>query len=231
MMPDNLERKLEVLDDHSQAGFVHSNFYVINAEGAIISEHWAEVSKHDYVSPGLDIFRRLITEGDSVCCPSVMARTECYRRLGGFRIELPYACDYEMWMRLSLYYDVACLGQPLVKHRKHSTNESNRFDYKPRGREQELLARLLVLSSHGHRVEDAGKLRRSVKMTAGRHAAREAIAAFAADNFQDSWGYWWLAVKAMTLRSVLYLLAELLLGPVGIRIARQVKRALVAKIR
>jgi hypothetical protein len=84
-------------------------------------------------------------------------------------------------------------------------------------------------------VEDAGKLRRSVKTTAGRQTAREAVAALNRDNFQDSWGYWWLAVKArpslMTSPSVLYLLAKLLLGPVGIRIARQVKRALVTKMR
>ena len=78
-------------------------------------------------------------------------------------------------------------------------------------------------------------MRRTVKMTAGRHAAQKAVAAFDADNFQDSWGYWWLAVKArpllITSPSILRLLAKLLLGPVGVRIARQVKRALVAKIR
>lgn len=195
MMPENLERKVEALDTHPRVGFVHSNIYIIDSKGETTGEHWTEDPGRDHVCSGLEFFDGLIRGPNLVCCPSVMARKECYERHGGFRAELPYACDFEMWLRLSLYYDVAYLGAPLVKWRWHKANESHQFWGTPRWLEQDALARMLVLESHPERIPSVEKLTAEVKHIMGRRALAYSTNPLYANSFTDRWTCWWLAVN------------------------------------
>src|SRR4030095_4409310 len=113
MMPQNLEKKVALLEANPRLGFVHSNVLMVDGHGQVLSEHWELDSRRDYVVAGREFFLKMIAPGKNyVCCPSVLARRECYGKLGNFRSELYFTCDWEMWMRLSLYYDVCCLGTP-----------------------------------------------------------------------------------------------------------------------
>jgi hypothetical protein len=231
MIPDNLEKKVEVLDSYTNVGFVHSNIYRIDAEGRIIGEHWKEDTRKDYLRRGGDFFLQMIGGATLVPCPSVVARKECYNRVGGFRPELPFTCDYEMWMRISLYFDVACLGKPLVKYRCHGANESHRFYSTTRWLEQELLARLLVLRMHGHRISGVKTIRKTVRKAAAIRALSCTQHDFCHGELRRAWAYWWLAMKTWplmlpTLRG-LGLLGRLLLGLRATDICRRIKYNLV----
>lgn len=54
--------------------------------------------------------------------PSIMARKECYQRLGTFQINERYksAGDYEMWLRIASSYQVYIINEQLIHYRIHS---------------------------------------------------------------------------------------------------------------
>jgi glycosyltransferase involved in cell wall biosynthesis len=188
MMPQNIEKKVALLEANPQVGFVHSNVLMIDDLGQVLSEHWESDSTRDYVCSGREFFIRMIEPGKNyVCCPSVLARRECYERLGNFRGELYFTCDWELWMRFSLYYDVSCLGTPLVHFRRHKGSESYRIEGAITEIEQELLAKCLVLAEHGHRIPDAGKLKKSVVAGISREELLRARRAFTEGSLSEGW--------------------------------------------
>lgn len=129
MLRENLARKVAVLDAHPGVGFVHSNLLLIDEAGRrVAGDIWAEESRRDYVESGRVAFGKFLREmprASSIFIGTVLARRACYRRLGGFRDELPHCNDSEMWMRMMLFFDVACIGEPLVKYRVHQTSTSS----------------------------------------------------------------------------------------------------------
>jgi len=131
MLPENLELKAKVLDENPQVGFVHSNLYWVDEGGNVLSE-WLEDAQRDYIEDGKKVFLRYMKrmpKGALIFIGSVLARKECYVELGGFREDLPHSNDNEMWLRLSLFYDVACVGKPLVTWRQHGTSTSSSWDF------------------------------------------------------------------------------------------------------
>jgi len=125
----NLEKKVEVLNDNPGIGMVFSDTLIINQKGEIKSEHWFNPVEPniDFFRPGKSFFEMMFTNLNLVCCPGVVARRECYEKIGGFDERLPFSCDMEMWMRISLFYDVAYLSRPLIQYRFHETNLTNQY--------------------------------------------------------------------------------------------------------
>ena len=196
MTPQNIEKKVALLEANPQVGFVHSNILMIDDDGQILSEHWESDSRQDCVCPGTDFFLKMIQPGKNyVCCPSVLARRECYDKLGYFRKELFFTCDWEMWMRLSLYYDVGCLGAPLIHFRRHTGSESYRIEGTIAEIEQELLAKHLVLADHGERVAHAAKLEKHMVAGLAREQLVQARRAFSEGRIEEAWSRLRFGVK------------------------------------
>lgn len=234
MLPDNLRRKLEVLDAYPNVGYVHSNIEWIDEFRNTIRSHYVKESARDYVVPGYFFFLWCLSrDGNAVMCPSAMMRAECYARLGGYRKELPLACDYEFFMRLPLYYDVACIGEPLLQVRSHPASETHNFVRRGGdGWKQDQLARKLILTEHSHRIPD----RRLVAEIAVQALVREAIdratralekPPTSSHDFFEAWRYFWRAVRlrpgVVTRSDASWVLERLVLGPIGLRMARRVK--------
>lgn len=222
MMPQNIENKVALLEANPQVGFVHSNVLMIDEQGQVLSEHWEVDSRHDYIAAGREFFLKMIQPGKNyVCCPSVLARRECYDGLGKFRSELYFTCDWEMWMRLSLYYDVGCLGTPLVQFRRHRDSESFRIEGTVSDIEQELLAKYLVLSDHGHRVPDADKLKKHIVVGVSGEELLRARRAFSEGRSAEGWNRLRFSIKlrpALLCRpEFVGTLVRLLLGPKACR--------------
>jgi glycosyltransferase involved in cell wall biosynthesis len=146
MLPDNLSVKYETIESHPNVAFVHSNVLRVYQDGKVFAEHWATTSASDYVQAGTQLLTELLAGQNQICCPSVLVRKDCLDRLGGFDERLFFACDWEMWMRLCADYDVACLGRPLIKFRRHGGTETNRVAGKWLELEQELLAKQIMLA-------------------------------------------------------------------------------------
>jgi len=69
-----------------------------------------------------------IAETQRIQCPAAIVKREVYERLGGFRSELRYALDWEMWVRIAARYDVWYEPAVLAHYRRHRSAESARLE-------------------------------------------------------------------------------------------------------
>jgi glycosyltransferase involved in cell wall biosynthesis len=237
MLPENLRRKVEVLDAYPTVGFVHSNIEWLEQSTQEIRGHWAADSTRDYVVPGYFFFLRNLRQ-NSFCCPAAMMRAECYTKLGGYREELPLSCDTEFFMRVSLYYDVACIGQPLIRYRWHSASETQNFVRSGEDFKQVELARKIVLQEHGNRIADpdlAGEIMRRAVACDALRAAYNLLSSppeTSADYLRARF-YCYQAVSRnpglLTTKEAWWVLHRLLIGSAGLRVARKIKHRLAGK--
>ena len=168
MLPDNLALKVRLLDKHPRVGLVHSNIMIIDDKGEIVAENiWYKNSRRDYIKRGREIFDECLGYlhfGASIFIGSVMARRKCYEKVGKFSPELPHCNDSEMWIRMSLFYDVACIGTPLVKYRVHQkTASSNWGDYSSVAYVKEhYLAAMSIFNAYYHLIPDSHRRKKKV---------------------------------------------------------------------
>ncbi|MDR7543860.1 MAG: glycosyltransferase [Armatimonadota bacterium] len=199
MLPQNLQRKVRLLDGDTSLGFVHSNILQIDDRGRVLAEHWALDSRRDYHARGIDVFRRyamaMVNVGSIVFIGAVLARRVCYERLGGYREGIPFTCDGEMLMRMLLYYDTACIGQPLVKYRIHAGMITTRFRG-PCDLEQHYLATRFVFDEHRERIPQCECLRRQVMMAFSERGIRESLKAVRRGRPREAIAYLALALRA-----------------------------------
>lgn len=124
MLPENLRAKVALLDARPSAGLVHSSYHLINDSGRIVRANTTWGHGPDRTVDCIEERRKLLTSVyNRINLPTVMFRRACYESLGGFTEgfsgELGLAFDYEFWMRVALYYEIAFLAKPLVKWRVH----------------------------------------------------------------------------------------------------------------
>jgi glycosyltransferase involved in cell wall biosynthesis len=158
MAPENLAEKVRVLEREPQVGFVYSRVDQIDKDGNSIAYQISNSPEQDCVESGMKLFETLILNDNHVRCPSVVARRTCYETVGDFDSRLPFTADWEMWMRIALFYDVAYLSRPLAKYRCHAGNETGNFLNTTRELEQYFMAKKLVLEKHPERVVDSESL-------------------------------------------------------------------------
>jgi glycosyltransferase involved in cell wall biosynthesis len=79
------------------------------------NEAWRGTSELERLTPGvLAGFIYKIGAGCRIQCASIVVRRSVYERLGGFRTDLSYAADWEMWVRIAarcpIWYEPATLA-------------------------------------------------------------------------------------------------------------------------
>lgn len=189
MMPDNLEQKVRLLEEHPDVGFVHSNLVVIGPKEEVLApDIWAPDSRKNYIENGETAFVRYLDYlplGSIMFIGTVVARRICYDRLGGFCTELPHCNDVEMLMRMLLFYNVAFIGQPLVKYRVHQSSASSGFgnymtiDYL----REHFSAVEMIFNKYGHRIPDKSIRERHIKRAFAERALSLARQAFLDGDF------------------------------------------------
>jgi glycosyltransferase involved in cell wall biosynthesis len=68
-----------------------------------------------------------LTGGQRIQCPAVVVRRSVYAALGGFRNDLPYCLDWEMWTRIAASYPFAFSPRILAGYRAHRNSETARL--------------------------------------------------------------------------------------------------------
>ncbi len=130
MFPDNLARKVAVLDEHPTVSLAHSAIeFIVESSAPTIPAEWVETHSEDFIAEGRQYFYKLQFQGTCICAPAVVTRRETLVALGGFDEELGCACDYEMWLKLCVEGGVAFLSQPLVRYRWHGKNTSHEYRF------------------------------------------------------------------------------------------------------
>jgi glycosyltransferase involved in cell wall biosynthesis len=196
MLPGNLQLKVEQLRRNPHVGMIYSNVLQIGPGDELLSEWWhTKPHKSDQgAQAGTKFFKKMLLGVNQVCCPSVVARRECYERLGTFDQRLPYTADWEMWLRMSLFYDIAYLISPLIKYRRHDANETLKFTG-VKELKHALNAKLLILEKYPEQIPDASELRSKVSRDIQQQALDQAFEAYQRRDVTNTKDYLSLAVE------------------------------------
>jgi len=201
MLPENLELKVRILDEHPKVGLVHSDVSFIDQEGKHLDLTKFDTKK-DYVEDGITVFERYIMNmpvGASFFIGAVLARRDCYVKLGGFNPLIPNVNDSEMWMRMLLFYDVACVGKPLVKYRLHgmmtSTSINDAYGLNLPGLKEHFLASTIVLEQYKDRIPQWSKLKKQAFLAFSMKAVRRGAIFFRDGQFAESMATFRTALK------------------------------------
>ena len=170
MHHENLEKKITLLDQNPSVGFVFSRAKVIDTDGNVLRDRSAAEEPAPGIINGAGFFETYFTRPNVICCPTVIARKGCYERLGQFDPSLEFACDFEMWMRISLFNDVAYFNEPLVAYREHDKSESRRFDNHLENLRENFMSRVRLVHKYPSIVSDSGGLRRSIELDYSKRA-------------------------------------------------------------
>jgi len=158
MLPENLARKVAVLAAHPSVGLVHSKYHVLDGQGRLVRRdtNWGHGPDRaaDAVQPGAEVLAQMLLSYNRVNLPTVVFRRECYDRLGGWSDRLALVDDWEYWMRIAAYYDIAFLAQPLAEWRFHGQSRTAQHALDKDGVttatafREELVAKRLILRRH-----------------------------------------------------------------------------------
>ena len=124
LLPEKIKLQVELLQSATNAAFIYSNISVIDEKGKIISSDYLGTIGYDKnCMPQGNLFEDLIAF-NFIPLPSVLVKTECARKIGGFDESLQVQ-DYYMWLRLSESYEALYLNEITGKYRVHETSMSN----------------------------------------------------------------------------------------------------------
>lgn len=80
--------------------------------------HWQNISPLEQSESGiLNNWLERLVEMQRISTPSMVVRREVYEKLGAFDFRLPWAEDWEMWVRIAAHYPVWYEVEPLAVYR------------------------------------------------------------------------------------------------------------------
>jgi len=123
VLPGFYERLTRADAEAPEAGAAFCQNAVIDDDGC-----WRAISSLERSSPGLleDWLPRL-ADTQRIQCPSIVIPRRVYELVGGFRPELVYAVDWEMWVRIAARSPFWYEPTVLACYREHRTNETSRI--------------------------------------------------------------------------------------------------------
>ncbi len=105
-----LEKQVAYLEENPEVGMVHSWVSFMDGEGRSTGRIWKTYAE------GMAL-PRLLHRND-VAVLSVLVRRECFTSVGAFDPSLRSLEDWDMWLRLTVYYPIAVIKEPLARYRQ-----------------------------------------------------------------------------------------------------------------
>ncbi|WP_158633555.1 glycosyltransferase [Tautonia sociabilis] len=124
LISEGFYRQLERAEHEAPScGAAFTRFSLIDELG-----HWIAIEALERPSPGVieGWLERLILR-QRVQCPAIVVRRSTYEALGGFRTDLAFALDWEMWVRIAVHFPVWYEPAILAHFRLHGASESDRL--------------------------------------------------------------------------------------------------------
>ena len=173
----SLERTVELMDAHPEVVLTHGRAIVIEPDGR--ETEWEKNhAQETLIVSGPEFVRSLCERcGNPVQTPTVVVRTDIQRRIGGYRADLPYTADMEMWLRFGAHGCVGYLPVFQALYRLHASNmhlQSNHGD----DMTHQFLAFQSLFNHYSDRLPNAAELHKLVTDRASRIALVSAYEAF-----------------------------------------------------
>jgi glycosyltransferase involved in cell wall biosynthesis len=116
--PTRLEKQLDYVRHNPEVVLLGTGFVEIDEQGRILKRHNYPPGHHKLVR-NLERLERFFPHS------SAFYRVDMARQAGGYNLRIRRAEDCRLWLELSSRGCIACLPQPLVKIRKHSSQISH----------------------------------------------------------------------------------------------------------
>lgn len=105
-MPEKLEMSINKLEAAPvEYGVCFSNYYVVTSKRTFMPLRKKAVG---------DIYKQQLIQDHASPTSAVVAKQECFEKVGLFDTSLPARQDYDMWIRLARYYKFTHIKKPLV---------------------------------------------------------------------------------------------------------------------
>ncbi|HXD33292.1 MAG TPA: glycosyltransferase [Pyrinomonadaceae bacterium] len=117
LMPDKLEKQVRYLQSHPDVGWIYGKVQCVDDKENPLPETFG----HDVSNDPRPVERLIID--NAVPGMSVLARRECFERVGDHTPDLLYS-DWEFWIRMASQFKMAFMDRKLVKFRFHGHNTS-----------------------------------------------------------------------------------------------------------
>lgn len=140
--PDRLKAEVDFMEKHPEVGLLGGAVQWIDSQGRFLT------TAVDYPTEDHEI-RLVLKERNPFWHPTVLIRREAFVRAGGYREPSSPSDDYDLWLRISEFYQCANLNQVVLKYRIHPQQLSLRQ------RKQQILCILAAQASASLRA--AGK--------------------------------------------------------------------------
>ena len=242
MLPESLERKVRLLEEHPRVGIAHSASTLVHvgADGEVLQTNvYLTGDRSDRVEAGSAVLRRMLSGSYWINFPAALMRRSL---VGDARFDAAdgLADDLGMFLRLLRHVDsVAYVAEPLVALRMHSGAVSSEEAF------HELhggafvptfvaianigAARKRFLAQHGHEIQGVGEVRASSRRWI--RGMLMQVARWKSAPSQSRLVSWQLLRQAAAVDpGVIFtpdgarLLAKSVLGPRGGKLARRIRR-------
>jgi glycosyltransferase involved in cell wall biosynthesis len=118
LLPNYLQRGVDVLDAHSEVGLLHCTTQHIDGTGRPLTVQ--RLLDEDLIDLDGIILRHLLLDGCVINPAGVLVRREAYEQAGAFTPKIVWGVDWHMWIRIALRWPVAYLATPLSRYREHA---------------------------------------------------------------------------------------------------------------
>jgi glycosyltransferase involved in cell wall biosynthesis len=117
-LPDKLKIQFECFRSGPQAGVVHSDGAIIDADGSPSGQRFSQLFQRKGQRTSGKLFDELCRR-NFICVPSVVLRREAILYAGGFDARLRSLEDWVCWTKVSQQYRFHYIAEALVQYRIH----------------------------------------------------------------------------------------------------------------
>lgn len=126
-LPHKLETQLRFMGEHPRVTAIFTRVIAVD-------HHGTELGEGQHVYPQIfdqpnrtrhEWLRTFFLSGNCLCHPSLMIRSDAYRRAGLYDERLQQLPDFDMWVRLCRRDEIHVLPERLTRFRVHASNESS----------------------------------------------------------------------------------------------------------
>lgn len=115
-LPERFSKQVEFLETHPDYVVVGSRVLLIDPEGLPICP-FSTLTEHEAIDSA-----HMEGESGAICHPASMLRRDMLQKVGGYRQEMKYSEDFDLFLRLAEVGKVANLPHILLKYRMHQNS-------------------------------------------------------------------------------------------------------------
>jgi hypothetical protein len=124
MLPCRLEAQVAFMREHPEVAALSGNAVIQGMESVDYLENCGiQFGKEGWVIVERG-FQKLLSRNFMVD-PASIIRRECFLEVGGYDLSLRSSADWDLWLRMSRKWPLACIKMPCVWVRKHERNLSS----------------------------------------------------------------------------------------------------------